>query len=231
MAKKMDPKATMIEQRAARKLRSGVMTAREMLAGLEHGGRLIGLTGGHFSLLDLIEAVLHKTGPADVVIATWTAGVRDTEMARELGRFGLARSMRLVVDQSFPGRQPKYVAAVLETFGPEAIRMTRIHAKFAMIRNDEWSILIRTSMNLNRNHRVELFELDDDADLCDWWAGEIVEPLWADLPAGFDVPGRRLQAHWQQQWKTDVNQADDVKTTSYDAGSSQSFIDLVLRSG
>lgn len=218
-----------IKQRPAHKLRSGVLTASEMTRELEPGGRLVGLTGGQFSLMDLIEALLVRTGPADVVIATWTAGVRDTEMADELDRLGLIRSMRLVVDGSFVGRQPQYVDRVRAVFGDDAIRTTSIHAKFVSVRNDDWHLLVRTSMNLNRNKRIELFELDDDRDLCDWWHAEVVDPLWADMPPGLTVPGRRRNDVWKKHWGTDDD--GDKKSVNVSAAASSALIADVLRGG
>lgn len=218
-----------ITNRPATKLRSGVLRAAEMIEPLQRGGRLIGLTGGQFSLMDLIEALVRRTGPADVVIATWTAGVRDTELAGELDRLGMIRSMRLVVDGYFPSRQPQYVARVREVFGDHAIRTTSIHAKFVSIVNDDWALLVRTSMNLNRNRRIELYEVDDDRELTDWWHAEIVDPLWADMPEGLEVPGRRRYAVWQKHWQTDEADQGDAKSVNVSEAASRSLIDDVLR--
>ena len=47
-------------------------SAAEAIAQLERDGtELVGLTRGQFSLSDLIEAILNKTGPASLSISTW----------------------------------------------------------------------------------------------------------------------------------------------------------------
>lgn len=104
--------------------------------------------------MDAIEAILEKTGPADVALSTWTAGHN-----------GNIRSLRFVADCSFGQRQPGYLAKLRELFGDGAIRATRAHAKFAVISNETWAVAVRTSMNLNENPRLESIEVSDDPEL------------------------------------------------------------------
>ena len=160
--------------------------AAAAVAPLRRGGRVSGLTLGQFSLLDLIRAILAKTGPADVTISTWTAGIRDAETAAWLLSADEIRSLRFVVDRSFATRQPRYARRMVELFGESAILATRTHAKFATIINDKWSIAVRSSMNLNKNARVEQFDIDDDPALCRLF-GDYVDRVAAEQPAGVDV--------------------------------------------
>ena len=139
--------------------------ARDALADWGRGMETYCLTFGQFSLMDAVEAILEKTGPADVAIATWTAGSADLSRSAESLRNGNIRSLRFVVDCSFGQRQPGYLAQVRELFGDAAIRSTRTHAKYAVITNDEWSVAVRTSMNLNENPRLESIEVSDDPEL------------------------------------------------------------------
>lgn len=152
-----------------------VESAAQALGTLQRGCRMIGLTKGQFSMLDLIRAVLAQTGPADLVLSTWTMGIRDTENARWLVDTGEIRSFRLLTDRSFVTRQPRYCRRLVELFGEQCIRASRTHAKFALIRNESWSICIRGSMNLNRNERWENFDLDESAELCDFFEGLVAE--------------------------------------------------------
>jgi len=160
--------------------------AAAAVAELRRGGRVCGLTMGQFSLLDLIRAVLAKTGPADVLISTWTAGIRDAETAAWLLSGEEIRSLRFVVDRSFATRQPRYAQRMIELFGERAILATRTHAKFAVVQNESWSVAIRSSMNLNKNTRVEQFDIDDDAALCRLFS-DYADRVAAAQPAGLDV--------------------------------------------
>lgn len=144
---------------------SKVTNARDALADWGRGMETYCLTFGQFSLMDAVEAILEKTGPADVAIATWTAGSADLSRSAESLRNGNIRSLRFVVDCSFGQRQPGYLAQVRALFGDEAIRSTRTHAKYAVITNDDWAVAVRTSMNLNENPRLESIEVSDDPEL------------------------------------------------------------------
>ena len=57
---------------------------------------------------------------------------------------------------------------LLDKFG-DCIRTTRIHAKFFVIRNEKWNIVVRTSANLNKNLRLENFEIDENKDFADFF--------------------------------------------------------------
>ena len=174
-----------VERKAARLVRAPLETAEAALGTLTPGCRIFGMTKGQFSLLDLLRAILAQTGPADVVISTWTAGIRDAENADALMDTGAIRSLTLLTDRSFPTRKPEYCARLLEIFGADAIRCTRTHAKFLIIRNERWNLAVRSSMNLNRNPRFEQFDIDDDPALCDF-VMEHVREMLQDAPRGFD---------------------------------------------
>lgn len=149
----------------ARFSKAGV--AAQSIEGFGHGMDILGLTYGQFSLIDLIQATLDITGPADVTIATWSSGFYDIEAARNFHDDGRIRTIRFVMDS---GRQKKGQAGVTdiaELFGEEAIITIRTHAKFVLIRNEEWDVCITSSMNLNKNIRCEQFEMTDDPARCE----------------------------------------------------------------
>ena len=52
-------------------------SAAEAVGPLHHGIEVYGLSKGQFSLIELLEYVIGVTGPADVVISTWTAAGAD----------------------------------------------------------------------------------------------------------------------------------------------------------
>lgn len=142
-------------------------TAKEALAGAGFGrGReVFGFNQGTFSLIDLIDAAIEYTGPAECVIATWTAAKSDMDHVHAwLGSARITRAQWLV-DRSFQNRQPGLCTALRASFGDQAIRVTRCHAKFVLLGNAEWSIVLLTSMNLNRNARIENYLISDCATL------------------------------------------------------------------
>jgi len=170
--------------------------AADALGPIEHGVELYCLTMGKFSLIDVIEHVLATTGPADLAVSTWTAAGADIGFANRLLVDGRVRSMRFVMDYSFVSRRTAYCAALREAFGDESIRITKNHAKFVLIRNAEWNIVVRTSMNLNECRRLETVEISDDAEMAGFLA-DVVEQLFANQTA-VEAFERRAGEHCEQ---------------------------------
>lgn len=169
----------------SRKRLSKIADARDTLAGLDHGVEIDVATFGQFSLIDAIEAILDVTGPASVTLATWTAAEFDlTQIEAQLLRAQIT-DLRLIIDRSFVSRQPRFVRLIHDRFGEGSVRSTRTHAKFVVIRNAEWSVVIRTSMNLNHNPRLEYLQVVDDADLADFWLN-IADALFEEEPPGLE---------------------------------------------
>ncbi len=168
------------------------------------GCEVFGVTKGDWSLVDLITYSLKTTGPADVIVCTWTAGGHDTSFTNELLVDGSIKSLRFVVDLSFPARQPSYCAALRQRFGDDAIRFTKCHAKFVTIQNDRWNIVLRTSMNLNENRRMETWELSDSQPMAQW-LNELVTRLFAAQSVE-DAHGRTAAQHavaFDTEWDDD----------------------------
>ncbi len=168
-------------------------SARRAVHAFRKGGRLVGMTHGQFSLLDLLAAPLKKTGPAEVWLSTWTAGIRDAKAATMLLERGTIAELRLLVDRSFASRQPAYCAAVRRMFGDYAVRCTRTHAKIALLRNAEFDVAVRSSMNLNRNPRFEQYDVDESPELCEFFVAHF-EEMAAEMPKGPTVPTSEVDA-------------------------------------
>lgn len=152
--------------------------AYEAVKGLTPGCEIYGFTKGQFSLINLIEQVLEQAGPARVAVSTWTAATAEIKEAYRLLSDGRILSLRFLVDYSFRSRKPEYVVALLDRFGDDCIRVTKCHAKFVLIRNESWNLVIRTSMNLNENPRFENFEISDDLAMAEFLDG-VVADIWA----------------------------------------------------
>lgn len=153
-------------------------SAAEAVADLERDGmEVFGLTRGQFSLADLLVASLAKTGPAALSISTWTAAATDIQRMMELLEGGQISSCRWLVDQTFVRRVPALAAQIRKLFGNDAIRVTKTHAKFATIVNNEWQVAIRSSMNLNQNPRLESFQVGHDPELCAFLSAAL-DDIW-----------------------------------------------------
>lgn len=166
-------------------------SAAQAVGVLTPGCRVVGLTMGQFSLLDLIAAVLVQVGPADVLVSTWTPGRQEMERVADMLDAHAITGFRLLVDRSFVSRHPEYVARIQRMLGSETIRQTRTHAKFALVRGGGYQIAIRTSMNFNRNPRFEQFDLDDDPVIYDFFDG-FARLLYESAPTGLDASQKEV---------------------------------------
>lgn len=160
--------------------------ARQAIGTISPGCRVIGLTKGQFSLLDVIAAVLAQVGPASVTVSTWTQGKAEIDGVAKLLQAHKITDFRLLVDRSFVARQPGYIRQIQAKLGADAIRQTKTHAKFALIAGGEYRITIRTSMNFNHNSRLEQFDLDDDPAIYNFF-NDAVDRLFTVVPAGVDI--------------------------------------------
>lgn len=155
-----------IESRDIRAAKMG--NARDAIGTLTPRCEIYVLTYGQFSLTHALTAILEQTGPADVVLGTWTAAHADLSEVHALIRSDAIRDFRIIIDSNMLRRPnaAKLVADIRGRFGEGGVRTTAMHAKFATIQNDDWTLALRTSMNLNQNPRMENIEISDDPDLC-----------------------------------------------------------------
>jgi hypothetical protein len=175
-------------------------SAAEAVADLERDGmELFGLTRGQFSLTDMIEAILAKTGPAKLSISTWTAANGDVSRMVELVQSGAIINCRWMVDLTFMRRCPQLAAEIRRQFGHDAIRVTRTHAKFCTITNQDWQIALRSSMNLNQNPRLESFQVGHDPILCSFLES-VLDDVWNKQDKNVaDMRSKDIVAWWNDQ--------------------------------
>jgi len=175
-------------------------SAAAAVESLERDGmELFGLTKGQFSLTDMIEAILEKTGPADLSISTWTAANGDVSRMLALLKSGQIRSCRWLVDMTFVRRCPQLMAEIRAKFGADAIRVTKTHAKFCTIVNEDWQIALRSSMNLNQNPRLESFQVGHDPELCQFLS-QVLDDVWKKQARGVaDLTSKEIAGWWNDQ--------------------------------
>lgn len=136
-------------------------SAARCIGEIAKGSDIFGLTKGDFSMIDILRHIAKQIGPCRIDIGTWTAAAADIKQAEAMLNDNNIISMRWLVDRSFPNRQGAYYKSLLEKFGQNSVRLARFHAKFILLENDDWSVAVRTSMNLNENKRIEFYEISE----------------------------------------------------------------------
>ena len=182
----------------------GTQTAKEAIAGLAPGRGVFGLTVGQFSLVDLLYATIDHLGPCQIDLSTWSAATTDVADMVALIADGRVQSMRMILDLSLVHRKPEVAKTITERFGRHAIRVTSNHAKFALLSNDRWQVVLKTSMNLNQNPRMEDFDLSTDPELFAFLKG-FVDRLFTTEPREYGTAGAakaaflRLIERWNRE--------------------------------
>ena len=152
-------------------------TAAEAIAGLDRETEIFGFTKGQFGLIALLSALRDKTGPAEMYISTWTAARYEIQKILDFVQNGKILRARWLVDLTFQRRDKGLAALIRKQFGADSIRVAQTHAKFTILENDTWRLVVRTSMNLNMNPRFEDFTIAHDPELADF-LGKILDELW-----------------------------------------------------
>lgn len=164
-------------------------TAVEAIGTISPGFRLEVVNRGNFGRIDIVQALLTQTGPADVLLSTWSIGIRDGANLAQMQSDGLIRSMSLVVNLANKTVEPHktYWERMVGWFGESNVYPCQVHSKFTVIRNENWNIVIRSSANLTENIRLEQFSIDDSAAMANFYAG-IIRSWAACVPEGFETP-------------------------------------------
>jgi len=145
------------------------------------------LNKGQADVAEILEHIAWQTGPATLTISTWTAAGADISRMKELCDGKLFTGVRWVLDRSFPNRQPEFFQHIHKLF-PDQIRLTAVHSKFAIIRNERWNIVCRGSANLNSARRLENLEISDDAKLADAIEGYVNTIFATNSPGEVPLP-------------------------------------------
>lgn len=160
--------------------KDGHADAAALIGPLKVGDELTGITNGQFSLVDILNHVLTQTGPADVVVATWTMGVYDAEKAYAFVNNRAIRAIRFILDPSMFSRRPELASVLVKGFGVDSFRAVNSHAKFATVRSPSLAVCVRSSMNLNENRRLESFDISCCDAMCRFYE-TVADEIWAKI--------------------------------------------------
>ena len=107
---------------------------------------------GNFNLLRLIFHILKQTGPAHTLMATYSISQDSLEKVRNRINHGEILSIRFLIDNRVKVMSPLPFQMLKEGF---TYRCISLHAKVALIYNDDWKISIVTSQNATDNPKLE----------------------------------------------------------------------------
>lgn len=107
---------------------------------------------GNFNLIRLIFHILKQTGPAHVFMTTYSISQQSLEKVQAAINTGELLSIRFLIDNRVKVMSPKPFQMLRQSF---IYRCVSLHAKVALIENEDWRISIVTSQNATDNPKLE----------------------------------------------------------------------------
>lgn len=145
------------------------------------GYSAFGMNNGTFSFGDVIEYVLNHIGPADALISSWVASSKSVRKVLKYLNNKKFLSVKFLLDRMFANTRPEIYKHIIDNFGADCIRTSRLHMKFCALYNADWSVVIETSANLNKNIRLETFRITEDKKFLDFFK-EFFDNIFGTFP-------------------------------------------------
>ena len=130
------------------------ISAPDQLGAIEIGKAKHYYSSGAFNLVQLVLYVLRQTGPAHVFLASYSISERAITTLRNHLDKGDILSMRFLIDNRVRTISPKPFDHMLNAF-QNCVRCRTLHAKVALIWNDNMAVDIVGSQNATHNPKLE----------------------------------------------------------------------------
>lgn len=131
-----------------------VISSPKQLGVIEPGKAKHYYSSGAFNLVQLILYVLRQTGPAHVFLASYSISERAITTLRNHLDAGDILSIKFLIDNRVRTISPKPFDHMLTAF-PDCVRCRTLHAKVALIWNENCHIDIVGSQNATHNPKLE----------------------------------------------------------------------------
>lgn len=108
---------------------------------------------GAWSMHHMVQYFLENIGPSDVHISTWTITEGPARILYNLKEAGLITTLSCLFDYRIQDRSPKSFQ-LIESIS-DKIKLTKCHAKIAVMLNQRHGVSIVGSSNFSKNKRLE----------------------------------------------------------------------------
>ena len=144
-----------------------VISSPEGLGALCPGKSKHYYSSGAFNLIQLVLYILRQTGPAHVLLATYSISDRSITTLRNHIERGDILSIRFLIDNRVRSINPKSFDYLLTAF-PGQTRCRTLHAKVALVWNDDWHVSVVGSQNATHNPKLERGIVHTSKDIFDF---------------------------------------------------------------
>jgi hypothetical protein len=107
---------------------------------------------GNFNLVRLIIYLVKQTGPVHVFMTSYSFSQKSIEQLKRRLISGELLSFKVIVDNRVRTMSPKPFQMLSKSFN---YRCSSIHAKVALIWNNQWNLSVVTSQNATDNPKME----------------------------------------------------------------------------
>jgi hypothetical protein len=107
---------------------------------------------GNFNLVRLIMYLLKQTGPVNLFMTSYSFSNKSIQQLQNHIENDKLLSFQLLIDNRVRSISPKPFQIIASCFN---YRCTSVHAKIALLWNDNWKISIVTSQNATDNPKME----------------------------------------------------------------------------
>ena len=122
-------------------------------------GQAFFYSSGAFNLIQLIFYILKQTGPAHLFLTTYSISMDSINALHRKVETDELLSVRFLIDNRVRSISPKPFDYLATTF-PDCYRCPALHAKVALLYNEDWNITVVGSQNathITRSWSVESF--------------------------------------------------------------------------
>lgn len=109
---------------------------------------------GAFNLVQLVTYILKQTGPAHVFLTTYSIAEDSINVLKRKVEHGEILSARFIVDNRVRSMSAKNFDLLAGSFAG-CYRCRALHAKVALVYNEDWHITLIGSQNATRNPKLE----------------------------------------------------------------------------
>jgi hypothetical protein len=124
-------------------------------------------SSGAFNLIQLILYILKQTGPAHLFLTTYSISMDSINALRRKVETNELLSVRFLIDNRVRSISPKPFDYLVTTF-PDSYRCLALHAKVALLYNEDWKITVVGSQNATHNPKLERGIIHTGGDIFDF---------------------------------------------------------------
>lgn len=107
---------------------------------------------GNYNLVRLIVYLMKQVGPCHVFLSSYSFSTKSINQLNHLLNDGKLLSFKVLLDNRVRSISPKPFQMIAASFD---YRCTSVHAKIALLYNDNWQVTIVTSQNATDNPKME----------------------------------------------------------------------------